>query len=155
MDVVVTARSSSELVPGPGKAWNSAGRGLGHRHSLGAALLASAVLLLASPALAQRVTLGPEGVVQSENLGRAFETFSVFGGTPGIAAAYYYSKFQLNTFQLPITHAFEPIDGGGFANVAPYVELTPGYLTADQTFPLGPSPTTPGYLRATWHASAA
>jgi hypothetical protein len=142
-------------VPGPGKTWNSAGCRLGYRRSLGAALLASAVLLLASPALAQRVMLGPEGVAQSENLGRGFETFSVFGGTPGIAAADYYSKFRLNTFQLPITHTFEPIGGGEFANVAPYVELTLGYLTADQTFPLIPSPTTPTSVKLSFDSWSA
>src|SRR3954447_17527076 len=150
----MTARLSSELVPGPGKTWHSAGCRLGDRHSLGAALLASAVLLLASPALAQRVMLGPEGVAQSENLGRGFETFSVFGGTPGIAAAEYYSQFRLNTFQLPITHTFEPI-GGEFANVAPYVELTLGYLTADQTFPLVSSPTTPTSVKLSFDSWSA
>jgi hypothetical protein len=50
-----------------------------NRRRISAVLLASAVLLLASSALAQRVQLGAEGVVQSENLGRAFETFSIFG----------------------------------------------------------------------------
>jgi hypothetical protein len=120
-----------------------------------AVLLTSTVPSLASPALAQTVQLNAEGVVQSTNLGRAFEAFSVFGGTPGIAAAQYYSAFQLNNFQLPITHTFEPIDGGHFANVAPYAELTLDYLTGDQTFALTPSPTTPSSVKMSFDSWSA
>jgi hypothetical protein len=126
-----------------------------NRRRISAVLLASAVLLLASSALAQRVQLGAEGVVQSENLGRAFETFSIFGGTPGIAAARYYSEFQLNSFQLPITHTFEPIEVGQFASVAPYAEVTLGYLTGDQTFSLVPSPTTPTSVKLSFDSWSA
>src|SRR5687767_11084134 len=83
---------------------------------------------------AQTVTLGPQGVTQSEGLGRAFQTFSIFGGTPGIAAARYYSNFDLNSFQLPISHSFDPIEGGFLSGVGPYAEITLGYLTGSQTF---------------------
>lgn len=120
-------------------------------------LLASALVSLAFPAVAQRVMIDAAGAVQSENLGRAFETFSVFGGTPGIAAAQYYSDFHLNSFQLPISHTFEPLGDGWLANVAPYAEVTLGYLTADQTFPLTPSPSTPSSVKLsfnTWSALA-
>src|ERR1044072_2306260 len=100
------------------------------RHGGRAALLiGSAVLALASAGNAQTVTLGPQGVTQSENLGRAFQTFSVFGGTPGIAAAQYYSNFDVNSFQLPMAHSFDPIKGGFLSGVAPYAEITLGYVT--------------------------
>ena len=101
-----------------------------------AVVVACAVLALASPGNAQTVTLGVQGVTQSEGLGRAFQTFSILGGTPGIAAARYYSKFDLNSFQLPISHSFAPIENGLFAGVSPYAEVTFGYLTGNQTFPL-------------------
>ena len=86
----------------------------------------------------------PEGVARSEGLGRAFQTFSIFGGTPGVAAAKFYSDFTLNNFQFPITHTFDPIEGGYLNGISPYAELTLDYLTGDQTFPLlhdGNSPT--------------
>src|SRR5690349_9542338 len=101
-----------------------------------AAVLGCAVLVLTSSVQAQTVVLGPEGVLRSKGLGRAFQTFSIFGGTPGIAAAKFYSDFDLNNFQLPIAHTFEPIEGGYLNGIAPYVELTVDYLTGDQTFPL-------------------
>jgi hypothetical protein len=101
-----------------------------------AVLIGCAVLAMASSAQAQTVVLGPEGVTRSEGLGRAFQTFAIFGGTPGVAAAKYYSDFNLNSFQLPITHTFEPIEEGIFAGIAPYAELTLGYVTGDQTFAL-------------------
>jgi hypothetical protein len=80
--------------------------------------------------------LGPQGVTQSEGLGGAFQTFCIFGGTQGIAAARYYSNFDLNSFQLPISHSFTPIEDGFLSGVAPYAEITLGYLTGSQTFPL-------------------
>jgi hypothetical protein len=86
-------------------------------------LSGTAVFAIASSVNAQTVTLGPEGVTQSEGLGRAFQTFSIFGGTPGIAAARYYSNFDLNSFQLPISHSFAPIDGGFLSGV---VDAEPG-----------------------------
>ena len=103
------------------------------------------------------MTLGPEGVTQSEGLGRAFQTFSIFGGTPGIAAARYYSDFDLNSFQLPISHSFDPIEGGFLSGVAPYAEITLGYLTGSQTFPLtsdGNSPTSVKLSFNAWSALA-
>ncbi len=120
-------------------------------------VLLGALLVAAFPALGQRVQIDAAGAVTSENLGRAFETFSVFGGTPGIAAAQYYSDFHLNSFQLPIAHAFAPLGDGWLANVSPYAEVTLGYLTADETFPLTPSPTTPNSVKLsfnTWSALA-
>ena len=81
----------------------------GRRWLRAAALAGSAALAIASTGNAQTVTLGPQGVTRSEGLGRAFQTFSIFGGTPGIAAARYYSNFDLNSFQLPISHSFDPI----------------------------------------------
>src|ERR1700730_2528591 len=101
-----------------------------------AVLTGTAVFAIASSGNAQTVTLGPEGVAQSEGLGRAFQTFSILGGTPGIAAAQYYSNFELNSFQLPISRSFDPIEGGLLSGVAPYAEITLGYLTGNQTFPL-------------------
>src|SRR5215475_4772582 len=101
-----------------------------------AVLPGCAVFAIASAGNAQSVTLGPQGVEQSEGLGRAFQTFSILGGTPGIAAAQYYSNFELNSLQLPISHSFAPINGGLLSGVAPYAELTLGYLTGNQTFPL-------------------
>jgi hypothetical protein len=101
-----------------------------------AVLTGSAVFAIASSGNAQTVTLGPEGVTHSEGLGRAFQTFSILGGIPGIAAARYYSDFQLNSFQLPISHSFDPIESGLLSGVAPYAEITLGYLTANRTFPL-------------------
>src|SRR5215218_2893458 len=94
-----------------------------------AILTGCAVLALASSAQAQTVVLGPEGVARSEGLGRAFQTFSIFGGTPGVAAARFYSDFNLNNFQLPITHTFKPVEGGYLNGIAPYAELTLDYLT--------------------------
>jgi hypothetical protein len=57
-----------------------------------AVLTGTAVFALASSGNAQTVTLGPEGVARSEGLGRAFQTFSIKGGTPGITAARYYQQ---------------------------------------------------------------
>jgi hypothetical protein len=91
-----------------------------------AAILICAALVLGLPVRAQTVVLGPEGVTKSENLGRAFETFSIFGGTPGIAAAKYYSDFNINNFQLPIAHSFDPIEDGYLNGIAPYAELNTG-----------------------------
>ena len=93
-----------------------------------AVLIGCAVLALASSVQAQTVVLGPEGVARSEGLGRAFQTFSIFGGTPGVAAAKFYSNFDLNNFQLPIAHSFDPIEGGYLNGIAPYAELTLDYL---------------------------
>ena len=122
-----------------------------------AVLTGAAVSAIASSGNAQTVTLGPEGVTQSEGLGRAFQTFSIFGGTPGIAAARYYSDFDLNSFQLPISHSFDPIEGGFLSGVAPYAEITLGYLTGSQTFPLtsdGNSPTSVKLSFNAWSALA-
>jgi hypothetical protein len=95
----------------------------GQRWMRAVILSGTAVFAIASSVNAQTVTLGPEGVTQSEGLGRAFQTFSIFGGTPGIAAARYYSNFDLNSFQLPISHSFAPIDGGFLSGV---VDAEPG-----------------------------
>ena len=117
----------------------------------------AAVSAIASSGNSQTVTLGPEGVTQSEGLGRAFQTFSILGGTPGIAAARYYSDFDLNSFQLPISHSFDPIEGGFLSGVAPYAEITLGYLTGSQTFPLtsdGNSPTSVKLSFNAWSALA-
>jgi len=118
-------------------------------------LIGCAVLVAASSAQAQTVVLGQDGVARSEGLGRAFQTFSIFGGTPGIAAAQFYSDFALNNYQLPIAHTFATIDNGYFNGIAPYAELTLDYLTADQTFPLTPSATTPSSVRLTFDAWSA
>ncbi len=115
-------------------------------------LIGCTVIALASAAQAQTVVLGPEGVARSEGLGRAFQTFSIFGGTPGVAAAKFYSDFDLNNFQLPITHTFEPFDGGYLNGIAPYAELTVDYLTGDQTFPLTPNPNSPSNVKLSFDA---
>ena len=104
---------------------------------------------------AQTVTLGPQGVAQSEGLGRAFQTFSILGGTPGIAAARYYSSFDLNSFQLPVSHSFAPIEGGLFSGVAPYVEITLGYLTGNQTFPLTSDGSSPNSVKLSFNSWSA
>jgi hypothetical protein len=118
-------------------------------------LIGCAFLFIASSVQAQTVVLGPEGVARSEGLGRAFQTFSIFGGTPGVAAARFYSDFDLNNFQLPITHTFEPFDGGYLDGVAPYAELTLDYLTGNQTFPLTPSPNSPSNVKLSFDAWSA
>jgi hypothetical protein len=104
-------------------------------------------MLCVAPARAQIVTVDPAGMVRSEGLGRAFETFSVFGGTPGIAAAQYLSDFNITNYQLPISHTFAPIGSGVFQGVAPYAELTVGYLTADATAPIDTNPGGGGVAR--------
>lgn len=119
--------------------------------------LAFLLAVLASPAAAQTARLAVEGVVQGQGLGRAFETFSVFGGVPGIAAARYDSDFQLNTFQLPVAHTFAPIGQGPFAGLSPYAELTVGYLTAERRFPLDGGATLPNSVKlsfTSWSALA-
>ena len=118
-------------------------------------LIGCAFLFIASSVQAQTVVLGPEGVARSEGLGRAFQTFSIFGGTPGVAAARFYSDFDLNNFQLPITHTFEPFDGGYLDGVTPYAELTLDYLTGNQTFPLTPSPNSPSNVKLSFDAWSA
>jgi hypothetical protein len=118
-------------------------------------LIGCAVLVLAPSVQAQTVVLGPEGVARSEGLGRAFQTFSIFGGTPGVAAAKFYSDFDLNNFQLPIAHTFEPIEGGYLNGVAPYTELTLDYLTGDQTFPLISDANSPSSVKLTFNAWSA
>ena len=122
-----------------------------------AVLTGATISAISSSGNAHTVTLGPEGVTQSEGLGRAFQTFSILGGTPGIAAARYYSDFDLNSFQLPISHSFDPIEGGFLSGVAPYAEITLGYLTGSQTFPLtsdGNSPTSVKLSFNAWSALA-
>ncbi len=96
-----------------------------------------------------------QGVAESEGLGRAFETFSVFGGVPGIAAARYDSDFRLNSFQLPVAHTFEPIGGGSFAGISPYAEMTFGYLTADQRFPLEGGQLSPNSVKLSFDSLSA
>jgi len=118
-------------------------------------LAGSAAFALASSGNAQTVTLGPEGVAHSEGLGRAFQTFSVLGGTPGIAAARYYSNFDLNSFQLPISHSFDPIEGGLLSGVAPYAEITLGYLTGSQTFPLTSDGNSPNSVKLSFNSFSA
>ena len=120
-----------------------------------AVLTGAAVFAIASSGNAQTVTLGPEGVTQSEGLGRAFQTFSILGGTPGIAAARYYSDFDLNSFQLPISHSFDPIEGGFLSGVAPYAEITLGYLTGSQTFPLTSDGNSPNSVKLSFNAWSA
>jgi hypothetical protein len=115
------------------------------------------MLLLATEAAnAQTVTVDNAGVVRSEGLGRAFETFSVFGGTPGIAAAFYYSTFDINNYQLPISHTFAPINSDLLNGIAPYAELTLGYSTASATLPFDVStePTSGKLSVNTWSALA-
>ena len=120
-----------------------------------AVLIGSAVLALASAGNAQTVTLGPQGLTQSENLGRAFQTFSVFGGTPGIAAAQDYSNFDVNSFQLPIAHSFDSIKGGLLSGVAPYAEITLGYVTAYQVFPLTSDGNSPNSVKLSFNSWSA
>jgi hypothetical protein len=120
-----------------------------------AVLIGCAVLALASSVQAQTVVLGPEGVARSEGLGRAFQTFSIFGGTPGVAAAKFYSDFDLNNFQLPIAHTFEPLEGGSLDGIAPYAELTLDYLTGNQTFPLISDATSPSSVKLSFNAWSA
>ena len=120
-----------------------------------AILAGSALFVVASSSHAQTVTLGPQGVTQSENLGRAFQTFSVFGGTPGIAAAQYYSNFDVNSFQLPIAHSFDPIKGGLLSDVAPYAEITLGYVTAYQVFPLTSDGNSPNSVKLSFNSWSA
>jgi len=118
-------------------------------------LSGTAVFAIASSVNAQTVTLGPEGVTQSEGLGRAFQTFSIFGGTPGIAAARYYSNFDLNSFQLPISHSFDPIEGGLLSGVAPYAEITLGYLSGYQTFALTSDGNSPNSVKLSFNSFSA
>jgi hypothetical protein len=128
-----------------------AGMQLGQRR----VLFGCIVLAAASSVQAQTIVLGPEGVARSEGLGRAFQTFSIFGGTPGVAAARFYSDFDLNNFQLPITHTFEPFGGGSLNGIAPYAELTLDYLTGNQTFPLTPNPNSPSNVKLSFDAWSA
>jgi len=120
-----------------------------------AVLTVCAVFALASSGNGQTVTLGPGGVERSEGLGRAFQTLSIFGGTPGIAAAWYYSNFELNSFQLPISHSFAPVESGPLSGVAPYAEITLGYLTANQTFPLISDGNSPNSVKLSFNAWSA
>lgn len=120
-----------------------------------AVLTGAAVFEIASSANAQTVTLGPEGVVQSDGLGRAFQTFSILGGTPGIAAARYYSNFELNSYQLPVSHSFDPIESGFLAGVSPYAEITLGYLTSNQTFFLSSDGNSPNSVKLSFNSWSA
>lgn len=127
----------------------------GRRWTRASVFTGVAAFAIASSGNAQTVTLGPEGVTQSEGLGRAFQTFSIFGGTPGIAAARYYSNFDLNSFQLPISHSFAPIEGGFLSGVAPYAEITLGYLTGSQTFPLISDGNSPNSVKLSFNSFSA
>jgi hypothetical protein len=127
----------------------------GRRWTRAAAVATSAVFAVASSSNAQTVTLGPEGVAHSEGLGRAFQTFSIMGGTPGIAAARYNSNFDLNSFQLPISHSFDPIEGGFLSGVVPYAEITLGYLTGSQTFPLTSDGNSPNSVKLSFNSFSA
>ena len=127
----------------------------GRRWICAAVLAGTAVFAIASLGSAQTVTLGPQGVTQSENLNRAFQTFSVFGGTPGIAAAQYYSNFDVNSFQLPIAHSFDPIKGGFLSGVVPYAEITLGYVTAYQVFQLTSDGNSPNSVKLSFNSWSA
>ena len=154
-NVRLAARTDQGMIAQPLGTWIL--KQSGQRWVRVAVLAASAVLALASSANAQTVTLGPEGVTQTNGLGRAFQTFSILGGTPGIAAAQYYSDFELSSFQLPISHSFDPIEGGFLSGVAPYAEITFGYLTSNRTFPLtgdGNSPTSVKLTFDSWSGLA-
>lgn len=120
-----------------------------------AVLTGCAVFAFASSGNGQTVTLGPDGVTQSQGLGRAFQTFSILGGTPGIAAARYYSNFDLDSYQLPIGHSFQPIEGGLLSGVSPYAEITLGYLTGNQTFPLTSDGNSPNSVKLTFNSWSA
>src|ERR1044072_6647699 len=118
-------------------------------------LTAGAVFALDSSGNAQTVTLGPQGVTQSETLCHTVQTFSVVGRTPGIAAAQYYSNFDVNSFQLPIAHSFDSIKGGMLSGVAPYAEITLGYVTAYQVFPLTSDGNSPNSVKLSFNSWSA
>ncbi len=109
-------------------------------------------LLLAAPAAAQSVTIGAGGVADAHDLGRAFQTFPVFGGTPGIAAAQYYSDFSINNLQLPVRRTFAPMAGGPLADISPYAELTLDYLSASNVFPLTTTGISPYNVRLSFNS---
>ncbi len=96
-----------------------------------AAVLAAS--LLPVDAAAQSVRDQFRAAAKADNIGRAFQTFNVFSGTPGISTAKYYSDVDLNSYKLPLSHSFAPLGWQGpLGNVSPYVELTLGYLDANQ-----------------------
>ncbi|MGE0221740.1 MAG: hypothetical protein AB7F35_09895 [Acetobacteraceae bacterium] len=69
----------------------------------------------------------------------------------------FYSDFDINSFQLPITHSFAPIEDGLFRGMSPYAEITFGYLTGSQTFPLAGGANSPRSVKlsfTTWSALA-
>ncbi|HTJ62693.1 MAG TPA: hypothetical protein VL899_02695 [Alphaproteobacteria bacterium] len=87
-------------------------------------------------------------LVEANDLGRALQTLSIFGGAPGISAATYYGDMDLNAYKVPVARTLEPFTASGaFAGVSPYVELTAGYLGASQHFGLPPSPGEPTGLK--------
>ena len=59
------------------------------------------------------------------------------------------------TSNCPITHTFEPIEGGYLNGIAPYAELTLDYLTGDQTFPLIHDANSPSSVKLSFNAWSA
>ncbi|MCK8786120.1 hypothetical protein M0638_17230 [Roseomonas sp. NAR14] len=78
-------------------------------------------------------------------LGNTLQALSVFGGTPGIGAANYSADgLDISTYKLPVAHGFAPFGHPYLNRIAPYVELTLGYLgaRAGGTITLDPLPAT-------------
>ncbi len=100
---------------------------IGRGWRIGAALL----LLAGTPARAQVTPDVIRSLVRQQRIGQSFQALSIFSATPGIGAANYDADgFRINTYQLPISHRFEPFDAGWLGRVAVHAELTAGYLEA-------------------------
>lgn len=112
------------------------------------ATLAVLVLSWASEAIAQqniadqfRQALRREAKASQQ--GRAFQSLTVFGATPGVSTAIFNvdhsqpgTDLTLRTLQLPLKHEFASVVDG----IRPYGELTLGYGNANETADLDVTP---------------
>ncbi len=85
-----------------------------------------------------------------------FQALSIFGGTPGISAATYNGEtLDIDSYKLPISHNFAPLQNGMLAGWVPHVELTLSYLRARQNAYLGDGPQTPHYANLSFNSFTA
>lgn len=116
--------------------------------TIAGATLAVLVLSWSSEAIAQqsladqfRQALREEAKASQQ--GRAFQSLSVFGATPGVSTAIFNvdhsrpgTDLTLRTLQLPLKHELAPVADG----IRPYGELTLGYGDANETADLDLAP---------------
>lgn len=95
--------------------------------------LALALVFLPFPAAAQSLRDQLRNLAEADHLGHSVQSIAIFGGTPGISAANYQADaLRLQSYKLPVSHHFAPLQGGMLTGIAPYTELTLGHARVRQ-----------------------